>query len=376
MKIGVVGYGKMGREIFELFHSICQTEKIVVVCRHDASLYESAITSSLQKSLKRKRISEDTYKVRSENFIVSQSLDDLKDCDIVVEAISENANEKCKLFSQIEKIVQPECILATNTSSVSIERIFTCISDKSRCLGVHFFYPVKFSSFIELNLHPDTSVETLASVQKIIQLSGKSSVVFRQKYHMYLNQFIMYCISTAILLNHKYEIGIKTGTDILSDLFPMHGIFGMIDSIGLSLLTTNESAFSLERLQPVVNYGRNMMAEWLRKGCPGESGEFINYFSAIETSEIPVEEIREKYIADMTAAIINEAVQAAQEVDEQECSNLIDALEKVSGLADSIKSYYRKYQYCGISERLADMAECYNMKTYIPADRVLCEKHL
>ena len=78
----------------------------------------------------------------------------------------------------------------------------------------------------------------------------------------------------------------------------------------------------------------------------------------------------------MAAAVINEAVKALDDVDQQECNNLLDALEKTSGLADSMKSYYGKYGYCGISERLADMSERYNMDTYVPADRVLFERYM
>ncbi len=376
MKIGIVGFGKMGREIFELFHSTYKADKIIVLCRHDASEHESQIIRNLGKSLKRKRISEEEYKIRSENFKVSQNIDELKDCDLIVEAISENAEKKNILFSELDKIAKNSCIFASNTSSVSIEKIFSQVSDKSRCIGMHFFYPVKFNRYIELNLHSQTSEKTLDEIQKVIRLSGKSDVVFSSKYHMYINQFIMYCISTAILLSKKYDTGINASAEVLSELFPMHGIYGMIDSIGLELLTTDQSCFSLERIQPVVKCGRRKMTEWLSNGCPGGPGEFISYFSETDDGKELNSEDRQNFIADMAAAVINEAVKAAKDVGESSAHQLIDALEKTVGFADEMKSYYGIYGYCKISKSLAGMEEFYKMDTYAAADESLFKKYL
>ena len=118
-------------------------------------------------------------------------------------------------------------------------------------MGMHFFYPLKLSGYIEMNDCKDTE-----TAEKAAEVTGKSLVNFSKNYCFYLNQYIFFYTAHAFLLSEKYGTGILKAMDVLNDLFPMHSLFGMADSIGLGLMTSGTTETSVRRIKRLLDSGR------------------------------------------------------------------------------------------------------------------------
>jgi len=207
MKIGILGYGKMGREIFHAFFDQTKHDlQIVVFCRHDTEAHAAKVQKELDKGLRRKKFSEEIYRKKQTAFSFTTELSQLSDCDMIIESIAEQMEVKQELFQKLDSIVSEHCILASNTSSLVLEELFCKISHTERCLGIHFFYPVKLTEFVELNVLESTSDSVIHTAVDMANLLGKRSVIFSGAYHMYLNQFLSVAVSHGIWLLEQSQI--------------------------------------------------------------------------------------------------------------------------------------------------------------------------
>lgn len=356
---GLIGYGKMGRDIFDCIHSKMPDTRFVIFYRHDSEAEKEKVLKNLSKALKRKKVTEEDYEKLTSNFSFTDSYSDFSDCDFILESVTENLGLKQSIFSELDKTVKKECVFATNTSSLNIRDIFTGCSKERKISGLHFFYPVKFSKYIELNDCDDESFG-----KAVADAAGKNTVSLKGDYSIYLNQFISFCISHALLLADRYGIGIKQSMNILSELFPMHSLFGMVDSIGTGLLTHGGSENKVQRIRQVLDFGRNRLQSFNDDGCSPETGMFLQYIDEKEKDISGKEADTEAFVLDMVSAVINEAVQASSEADPK----LADALCEAVGLAETFAEFYSRYGYEKITESLKKTAEYSGFDSYTPAD--------
>lgn len=332
-RIGIIGYGKMGRDIFNRFMNLPECSDIKVYCRHDSDVHKEKMQKELAKLLRRKRINEEQYDLKLKNIIFTDSLFDLKDRNFIIESISENCDTKNQLFRQLDTIVSPECILTTNTSSLVISDVFDGISNKIRCFGLHFFYPVQFTSFAEMNILSETGTEQIANTISLLEKINKKTIIFSGCYHIYMNQIITATISFGIQLKQNYNLGIKQFRDIMLELFSVHGLFGLIDGIGLNLLTSSKMTFGCKRLQSLMEYGNGIMKKWLDDGVSGEPNCFFK--SLPEESERFVSEFeKEEILFNMTCFISDEVKIACDEYG-GESHILAEAVQDIMGLPES-----------------------------------------
>lgn len=357
-KIGIIGYGKMGRDIFDALHVKCPDTQFVIFVRHDIEAESEKTAKNLSKALRRKKISEEAFEKLSANYEFTDSLEKFSDCDFILESVSENCEIKKELFSELDRIADKKCVFATNTSSLRNSDIFSGCGNGRVTMGLHFFYPVKLSGYVELNDCMD--IET---GKKIAALAGKDTVIFRGDYCIYLNQFISFCLAHAFLLAEKYQLSIRQCMDILSDVFPVHSLFGMADSIGLGLLTSGDNDSKVERIRPVLDFGRKKMLSCIDAGCSAETGKFIEFINSYEKDCIDKETDREGFIADMLCVVINEAVTAASETE----GAVLDALYDAVGLSEDFSSIYKKYGYDKIYESIQRINHYAGSEMYKPA---------
>tara|TARA_R110002020_G_scaffold93724_1_gene225873 strand:- start:7790 stop:9304 length:1515 start_codon:yes stop_codon:yes gene_type:complete len=149
-RIGVIGAGAMGRGIAQLFASSGQQ---VLIYDTRAEAIDDAISFNrnlLQRSVAKGKLSEADFEATMARMQPAAELDALKDCDLVIEAIVELLEVKQKLFDQLEAIVRDDCVLATNTSSLSVTRIASTCKHPERVAGFHFFNPVTLMKIVEV----------------------------------------------------------------------------------------------------------------------------------------------------------------------------------------------------------------------------------
>lgn len=338
-KIGIVGYGKMGKDIFQFYYPQCKETSFVIFCRHNKELHKSELEKSLQKMLRRKRITEETYEFQKENLHFTDNWSDFSDCDMVIESATEDLEVKKNIFSSLEQNVSEKCILLTNTSSLLLNNIFQDMLHPERCFGLHFFYPMKLTGFAELNLLPENKDYYVKIVHDWVSAYGKRPLSFFAPYHMYLNQFLFTAVSAGIYFHHESGCSIETLETEFRPYFPIGGLFGLIDSIGLGLLTKNADSFSIERMKELKNYGFSVMIKWISSGIPEEPNSFMSAIKEYEKDNtnkailFPTESI--------VALLMNEAIYAAEEC-KIDSHLLIDSLQDTIGLAGTFTEYYQK----------------------------------
>ncbi len=176
MKVGVLGSGSMGAGIAQ----------VAAAAGHEVRLYDNnpealkRASNKLQKILNRLvekgRMEDAEAKALFGRIYFVESIYSYSDCDLVIEAIIENLDIKKAVFEQVEEVVGPDCILASNTSSLSIASIAAACDDPSRVIGIHFFNPAPLMKLVEVIPAIQTSPAVLEKTIGLIDSWGKYTV--------------------------------------------------------------------------------------------------------------------------------------------------------------------------------------------------------
>jgi 3-hydroxybutyryl-CoA dehydrogenase len=169
-----------------------------------------------------------------ENLRGTTSFDDFKDCDIVVEAIIENIDEKARAYAALERVVGAQAIFCSNTSSLCITELASKTTRPDRFAGLHFFNPVPIMKLVEVIRGLATSDETYRTVFEFAQSLGKEPITAPDKPGFIVNRLLVPYLLDAI---RSYENGLGTIEDIdkgmkLGTGYPM-GPFTLLDFVGL-----------------------------------------------------------------------------------------------------------------------------------------------
>lgn len=174
--IGVVGCGLMGSGIAQV---AAQAGYKTVVSEVSEELLKKGfdrINKSMQKSVDKGKLAAEKADAARANLKGSTSLGDLKDCDLVVEAIIENVEEKKEVFRALDGITRPDALLATNTSSVCVVELAAVTGRPDRVFGLHFFNPVPVMKLVEVVRTIATSDDTIAHGREFVQSLGKEPI--------------------------------------------------------------------------------------------------------------------------------------------------------------------------------------------------------
>ena len=197
-KIGVVGAGQMGSGIAQV---AAQAGYEVVLRDVEERFLErglNAIKRSLGKFLEKGKITQEAHDAALARITTTLSLEDFADCDLVVEAIVENEAAKGELFRELDAIVKPEGILATNTSSIPITQLASYTKRPERFIGMHFMNPVPLMVLAEVIRGYLTSDETAQVVVETAKRMGKTPVEVNDYPGFVSNRILMPMINEAI----------------------------------------------------------------------------------------------------------------------------------------------------------------------------------
>lgn len=175
-KIGVVGAGQMGSGIAQV---AAQAGYEVVLRDVEQRFLErglAGIQRSLGRLLEKGRLTQKQHDAALANLKTTLTLEALEDCDLVVEAIVENEATKAELFRELDTLVQPGAILASNTSSIPITRLAAYTRRPERFIGMHFMNPVPLMELVEVIRGFLTSDETTQAVLETARRMGKTPV--------------------------------------------------------------------------------------------------------------------------------------------------------------------------------------------------------
>jgi 3-hydroxybutyryl-CoA dehydrogenase len=236
-KIGICGFGQMGSGIAEV---VAKAGLQVIACEVNDELLNkgySRIKKSLAKAVEKGKLDEAGMKAILERGSGTTNLNDLADCDLIIEAIIENIDEKLKTWKQLDSIVKKEAIFASNTSSLSITEMGAATKRPDKFCGLHFFNPVPVMKLVEVVKTIATSDETFQTAKAFGEQVGKTVVSCKDSPGFVVNRLLVPYLFDAI---RAYQDGVATKEDIDTGMklgcgMPM-GPLELNDYIGLDTM--------------------------------------------------------------------------------------------------------------------------------------------
>jgi len=232
--IGVVGLGTMGAGIAEVFARNGFSVVGVEVSDEAVERGRQHLEHSTGRAVQRGKLSAEDQAQLVGRVTFTTSLKDLADADFVVEAVVESLDVKKSIFRELEGIVKPETILATNTSSLSVTEISTANLHPGRVIGVHFFNPAPVQNLVEIIRTVVTEPEVLEDVEGLVAKLGKSPVICGDRAGFIANTLLFGYLNHAASM---FEQRFATREDIDAAMrfgcgYPM-GPLALLDLIGL-----------------------------------------------------------------------------------------------------------------------------------------------
>jgi len=233
-KIGVVGAGQMGRGIAQVAAFNDFEVKLFDVSKESLEFAVNFIKGQMDKGVTKEKWTDEKSKNTLNNISAVIDIEKLSDCDLIIEAATENKKIKFEIFKKIDAIAKPEAILATNTSSISITEIAAQTNRASQVCGMHFMNPVPVMKLVEGIRGLETTDEVFNLVSECAEKMGKTFIKAKDIPGFAVNRILMPMINEAVYT--LYE-GIASIEDIdtamkLGTNQPM-GPLTLADFIGL-----------------------------------------------------------------------------------------------------------------------------------------------
>ena len=197
-RIGVVGAGTMGSGIAEVAAVAGLGVRLLDVSDEQLQRSRLIIQSSLDRAILRSKLPSSDREVFLKRIQFGGQLNDLADADFAIEAIAEDAAAKEQLHSELGRVLRPEAVLASNTSSISITRLGQASGRPERFVGMHFFNPVPVMPLVELVLGRATGQETLTTTEELAKRMNKTPLRVKDSPGFVANRLLMPMINEAI----------------------------------------------------------------------------------------------------------------------------------------------------------------------------------
>lgn len=233
----VIGAGTMGNGIAHVFAQNGFSVSLVDVSQDQLNKAMATITKNLDRQVSKNAITAETKESALKNIITHTSLATaVKNSDLVVEAATENLNLKLDIFRQIDENAPPNCILASNTSSISITKIASVTSAPERVIGMHFMNPVPVMKLVEIINGYATKKAVTDNIINLSRQLGKIPCVVNDYPGFIANRILMPMINEAIYSLYEGVAGVEE-IDTVMKLGMAHpmGPLQLADFIGLDV---------------------------------------------------------------------------------------------------------------------------------------------
>ena len=312
MKVSIIGAGTMG----------CGIAQIAATKGHTVCLYDSfdgaidnakiKINKILNRLVEKERITVKEQNDITERIKFTNDIKNIKESKLVIEAIIEDLKLKQDIFNKIEEIVEKKCIIATNTSSLSIASIAGSCKNPERVIGIHFFNPAPLMPLVEIIPSIQSSDETINHAKSIIDSWQKITVLTKDTPGFIVNRVARPFYGEAIRI---YEEGIADFSTIDWSMREIGGFrmgpFELMDYIGNDInYTVTETVFTAfyydPRYKPSFTQKRMMEAGYLGR----KSGKGFYDYSKEIPEPIKDRDLAKKILWRILSMLINEAADA------------------------------------------------------------------
>jgi 3-hydroxybutyryl-CoA dehydrogenase len=243
--VGVVGGGIMGSGIAEVAARAGFDVLVREVDEMAAASARQRLTASLAKAVRAGKLAESDHEATIERLSFTTDLADLADRELVIEAVVEDEAEKVAIFSALGKITSPNCLLASNTSSIPIMKLAAVTEHPERVIGMHFFNPVPVLPLVELVPSLLTAPETVARAEAFAGGAlGKNTVLSKDRAGFVVNALLIpYLLAAVRMVESGFASAEDVDTAMVSGCAHPMGPLALADLIGLD--TTHAVAESM-----------------------------------------------------------------------------------------------------------------------------------
>jgi len=234
--VGVIGAGTMGNGIAQVFAATGFQVVLQDLAEEALQRGVATVTKSLDRLLKKEKISEQQKADTLANIRVVTDMNELADVDLVVEAAVEDRDIKSDIFRKLDQICKPEAILASNTSSISLTHIASVTGRSDKVIGMHFMNPVPMMKLVEIVRALQTSDEVSKQIEDVSKTIGKIPVVVNDSPGFVANRILLPMINEAIYTLNE-GIADAAAIDQVMQLGTAHpmGPLALADLIGLDV---------------------------------------------------------------------------------------------------------------------------------------------
>jgi 3-hydroxybutyryl-CoA dehydrogenase len=267
-KIGVIGAGQMGSGIAH----VCALAGLDVALNDlsDDRIKEglATINGNMARQVARGRITEEQRQAALKKIKPALSFEQFADCDLVIEAVTENEEVKRKIFSQLCPMLKPGALVGSNTSSISITRLAAATDRPEKFIGIHFMNPVPVMELVELIRGIATEDATFEATKAFVAKLGKTSAVAEDFPAFIVNRILLPMINEAIYTLYE-GVGTVEGIDVAMRLGAHHpmGPLELADFIGLdtclSVMQVLHEGLADSKYRPCPLLVKYVEAGWL-----------------------------------------------------------------------------------------------------------------
>jgi 3-hydroxybutyryl-CoA dehydrogenase len=309
--IGIVGSGAMGSGIAQVAATAGHQ---TIVYDTNATALEKAktnLTNSLNKLVEKQKITAEKAQSILSLTSYSSTIQDFKSCDLIIEAIVENSDVKQAVFKELESITSATCVLASNTSSLSITSIASACQNPEKVIGIHFFNPATLMPLVEIIPGVATDMVIANHCQALINSWGKVTVMAKDTPGFIVNRVARPFYSEALRIYDEQLADMATIDWAMREIggFKM-GPFELMDLIGhdVNYVVTEtvwKQFYYDPRFKPSLTQKRLLEAKFLGKKT---NRGFYDYREGVSLPEPKKDEILAKYIVNrVLCMLINEA---------------------------------------------------------------------
>lgn len=367
MNVGIIGAGTMGIGIAQ----VAATQGCIVWV-YDAQMHQvekacAGLEKTLSKLVEKQKITAENKSNILSRIITSSELSDFKDCDIVIEAIVESKEIKTKVFAELEKHVSENCIIGSNTSSISITSLAAGLQNPGRFLGIHFFNPAPLMPLVEVIPSLLTDKSLPEKICTLMKDWGKIPVQAKDIPGFIVNRIARPFYGEALRIVEENIATVEQVDDAMKMLgnFKM-GPFELMDLIGVDVnFSVTKTVFNDYFFDPKYKPSllQQRMSEANLHGRKTGKGFYEYTDDAVKNEPTKDDALYENIFLRIISMLINEAVEAKRlQIASDEDLEL--AMQKGVNYPKGLLAWGKEIGYAKISETLQNLYEEYQEERY------------